>query len=601
MNELLWHFSRSQNMEDIIPEFLRQDTLYTGRYRDSSNNTVRSALHIGATSAKLTHGFAWALSVASGIDNGTVTNCAYGRNTINAMCEVCDENGEANSHLVFYNLNTHKLTSTRDEKSSKVYLLAIWQQFLELVPGFFDLYNEYCTTLNNGGSEEVLQKNALLMADLAYYTTSATKPTIEVDESVKVIKRNTTMLNREEYIPSIKHGIFHYCKQSEKVTEHSKTVSADSFVGKYHFGHTLTEEEQSLVPVLPDNESPLELTASVCKMICDSTTKARKVRNVLLYGPTGTGKSTMAKHIAAGLGLPYVTLNCNADTTIMDLLVQCMPADNSSDTLDVSIEGVPSVDDMLYDPEAAWTAMTGKEKIGVEAEKCMSLAYEKITGEKKDLTVSEYCSFIIKRSVEAAQSKNGKSFMYVESPLVKAVRNGWVIELQEPTTIVQAGVLPGLNSLLDADGQIFLPNGEVVHRHPDCIVVATTNLNYQGCRAINQSFLRRFQFKAIVKNPTGTEELVRLKNMVGYDKSDYVSVEQMMKMLDVAKQIKEKCDELDLTEGDIGICEVADWVNAANMIESIRLSANYTIIPSATQDSDAIEQMEDIVAQKFVD
>lgn len=594
MASLIWHFGKPKVYEDIIPQVLQDDVLYTGRYRASDGTVVKCDKHVGGTSAKLTHGFAWALSAAAMADGGAKT-CAYGRNTKYSMCEVFSEDGD--SIICFYNLSSHKLMCSEVLNTSKVYLLALWQQFVELIPGFYELYDEYIKTFD----EDVKQKNALLMADMAYYETSSATSAIQLGTDVRIFQRSSSMLSRPEYTPDITHGTFGFVSNVKKPTAASKTVSSDSFVGKYAFGHTLTDTEKELVPVLPENETPLELSASICKMICESTKKPRKVRNVLLYGPTGTGKSTMAKHIAAGLNLPYVTLNCNADTTITDLLVQCMPADGGEETIDTSIEGIPSVDDMLYDPESAWFSMTGEKKAGVGAEKCMSFAYEKVTGQKKDLTVSEYCSFIIKHSVEAERSKSGKEFMYVESPLVKAVRNGWVIELQEPTTIVQAGVLPGLNSLLDADGQIFLPNGEVVHRHPDCIVVATTNLNYQGCRAINQSFLRRFQFKAIVKNPTGTEELVRLKNMVGYDSADYVSTDKMMKMLDIAKQIKEKCNELDLTEGDIGICEVADWVNAANMIGSVRESANYTIIPSATQDDDAIEQMEDIVAQKFMD
>lgn len=75
----------------------------------------------------------------------------------------------------------------------------------------------------------------------------------------------------------------------------------------------------------------------------------------------------------------------------------------------------------------------------------------------------------------------------------------------------------------------------------------------------------------------------------------------MKEMITVAAQIKARCDELDLTEGDIGICEVADWVNAANMVGSIRKSAEWTIVPSATQDDDGIQNIQDIVRQKFAD
>ena len=55
--------------------------------------------------------------------------------------------------------------------------------------------------------------------------------------------------------------------------------------------------------------------------------------------------------------------------------------------------------------------------------------------------------------------------------------------------ISNPGVLVGLNSLLDTCGAVTLPTGERIERHPDTIVIVTTNIGYEGCRSLNQSIL----------------------------------------------------------------------------------------------------------------
>lgn len=625
-NSILWHFSVPKYNENELKQFgllewVSNRDLYTGRYKDPVIGAyVRCSQHTAQNSGKLTQGFLIALLRVSMYRLFKRDTSAYGQNDNFCVAETAQR---AVSNLLgdfdkvlpasdvlsvaLYNKTTGKFMVTAISNSEaffkpELFFMALWPELCKLST-FVAQWDQFVIGYKNRDTN-AMASAAILMADIAYYATTGQNPDIKVDDDILFIERTSSQLSNSRIMPTEYHGTFRTIFQDAQKKD-SQTVSIpenEPFVGAYHFGHELSEMEKALVPEMPENEKASVLTRTICTAIQESTDRTRHVRNVLLYGPTGTGKSTMAKHIACGLGLPYVSLNCNADTTIMDLLVQCMPADKNAAEkghIDASpANGIPSIDDMLYDPESAWEAMTGEHVDSIGYEKCMAKAYALATGVEKDITPGEYVSFLIAKGMESNQDGQ---FMYVESPLVKAVRNGWVVEIQEPTTIVQAGVLPGLNSLLDSPGSIFLPNGEVVHRHPDCVVIATTNLNYQGCRAVNQSFLRRFQFKAIVKNPEGYEQLARLKDMVGYKDDDYVTETNLESMLDVAKQIKDLCESLDLTEGDIGICEVADWVNAANMVDSIRNAAEWTIIPSATQDEDAIQQMKDIIQQKFID
>ncbi len=58
--------------------------------------------------------------------------------------------------------------------------------------------------------------------------------------------------------------------------------------------------------------------------------------------------------------------------------------------------------------------------------------------------------------------------------------------------IRDASVLVALNSALEPNGLLNLPTGVVV-RHPDCVIIITTNRNYQGNRPLNESLRDRMQ------------------------------------------------------------------------------------------------------------
>lgn len=43
------------------------------------------------------------------------------------------------------------------------------------------------------------------------------------------------------------------------------------------------------------------------------------------------------------------------------------------------------------------------------------------------------------------ETSKSQRFRYVDTPLVEAIRNGYLVEIQEPTVIANPGVLVGLN------------------------------------------------------------------------------------------------------------------------------------------------------------
>ena len=117
------------------------------------------------------------------------------------------------------------------------------------------------------------------------------------------------------------------------------------------------------------------------------------MRNFLLRGPAGTGKTEGAKAIAAGLNLPYMKYTCSANTEVYDFIGQVFPDTDGPSTGDADLDrerqeltemggityenvkkimGLPDLDDMDYDPEGTYQQLTGRTKPGATSQDCMA-------------------------------------------------------------------------------------------------------------------------------------------------------------------------------------------------------------------------------------
>ena len=81
------------------------------------------------------------------------------------------------------------------------------------------------------------------------------------------------------------------------------------------------------------------------------------MRNFLLRGPAGTGKTEGAKAIASGLHLPYRCITCSANTEIFDLLGQILP--DVDGKLSALQSEYPTFQDIMMDPATAYQKLTG--------------------------------------------------------------------------------------------------------------------------------------------------------------------------------------------------------------------------------------------------
>lgn len=329
------------------------------------------------------------------------------------------------------------------------------------------------------------------------------------------------------------------CGKSKNFTLPKSSSKGEKLVvGKYALKGTVSEADKALIPIMPDYYIVPKWVDSACTVIKESTDFSQPFRNLLLTGPSGTGKTTGVKAMAALMGLPYTKITCNPDTDIFDLVGQMLP--NTSKEKEIPL-GIPTFEDVENDFENSYMQLFGSKPGRTAAP---SDCYEKIS--------------------ELRAQRNGKDFVFVESDLIRAYRNGYFIEIQEPTVLKRSSVLVGLNSLLENDSQFTLPTGEVIQRHPNCVICLTTNSDYDGCNMIQQSVLSRMDFVREVPNPLAEELKERTMKQTGFGDEAL-----LLQMSELIGKINEFCQEKDITDGICGPRELANWAKMSMVIAKI--------------------------------
>ena len=421
---------------------------------------------------------------------------------------------------------------------------------------------------------------------------------VNVDKSGNLMRVSRAQLDSGLYQPTeVLAGEFTIFTQNGEPMVHkpTKVIDHKDFVGKYVLdpSRKLNAMEQTLVPTLPEWYIIPQEAVDICKHAQLTTGKPTQMRNFLLRGPAGTGKTMGAKAIAAGLGLPYMKYTCSAGTEIFDFVGMVFPnTEHSTGNAQLDQEreqlqamgGVnyanvskllhlPDLDDMDYDPAGVYQALTGVENQAATAQDCMALVLEKVTEKVRQLSA-------------APSETSGQTYTYVETDFIKALKNGYLVEIQEPSTILQPGVLVGLNSLLEQSGTITLPTGEVIRRHPDAVVVVTTNVIYEGCRGMNQSVVDRMSLVKDIQLPTPEVMAQRVMAVTGAE-DEY----QVCQMVQVVNDLADYCRKNGITDGTVGMRGLLDWVTSAEISGDPYTAAMDTIISKATADEEDREAL----------
>lgn len=374
-------------------------------------------------------------------------------------------------------------------------------------------------------------------------------------------------LNNGSYAPTgAVYGDFSILKLGSRTTPVAQAVGLKDFVAKYQMAQrTLSARETAMVPVLPDWYIIPKEVVRVCEHAKMTTTSSQPMRNFLFRGEAGTGKTMGAQAIAAGLNLPYTMMTCSANTEISDLIGQFIP-DADRDVQHDSAYGdeLPKISDIIMHPPSVYMALTGDYDDAKTEDDVLQKLIEVAVGR---LAVKE--------------EQHGQKIRYVDTPLIEAIRNGYVCELQEPSCIANPGVLVGLNSLLDNCQAITLPTGERIKRHPDAVIVVTTNSDYAGCRDMNQSIISRMDLVYDVASPDLVTMVKRVMNVTGF-----TDEQEATKMALVVRDIAERCHQTMITDGSCGMRELKSWVLSTMITKDPYESALATVIASASADPD---------------
>ena len=511
----------------------------------------------------------------------------YDSNTGTLLASVYDSNMETFEN---YTLNS----SGRDGAAVMMALFPMLMQDDE----FKENFEAYQDELNAGYPHmDKATEYMALMCDNAYRRikddSCAAHIKVNVDKAGNLMRVSQTHLDSGSFTPTtVLAGEFKIFAQTGPAQIYSATETIDhaDFEGQYVLNkRTFSPQEAMLIPKLPEWYIIPKEVVDICKHAKATTGKSMQMRNFLLRGPAGTGKTMGAKAIAAGLGLPYMKYTCSANTEIFDFVGMIFPdsADGSTGSAQLDAERetlmqmgginyanvsklmkLPDLDDMDYDPAGVYMALTGVENAAATPQDCMSIVLDRVTEKVRELS----------RTVED-KSSSGQTYRYVETDFIKALKHGYVIEIQEPSTIVQPGVLVGLNSLLEQSGSITLPTGEVIQRHPDAVVVVTTNTSYEGCRGMNQSVLDRMSLVRDVELPSPEVMAQRAMSVTGATDEYEVS-----KMVQVVNDLAEYCRKNSITDGSYGMRSLIDWIISSEITGDVYESALYTIISKATAD-----------------
>jgi len=506
--------------------------------------------------------------------------------------------GRGSVMAAVYDMNhgtVSKYTVSKTARDGAVVLMAMFSVLME-DQEFKDEFDRYKTE-HDAGFPDIDRAHdiAAVLCDNIYRRVSDPACTAHVKADIKssgnLLPVPRTSLDAGEFQPTIVTvGSFQILSQNMSGTakKSSVVIKHADFIGKYPISGSrqLSLAEKKLVPELPVWHILTKDEQYVCEHILKSTGKPTQIRNIMMRGEAGCGKTSMAMATAAGVGLPYVLYTCSSGTETFDLSGGIMPeliGGGAGDGLDADIAKLqslggltynniakllqfPDIDDIEYDPASSYQLMTGTGKPDATPQECVMIMLEKAMSKVQQIT-------------KATEPKDGQSFTYYESNLLLAIENGWVIELQEPTVIAQPGVLTSLNSLLEQSGSISLPNGKTIRRHPDCIIICTTNVDYAGCRNLNQSFLDRFGLVIDVKRPSAEVMADRAMKLTGYD-DEYT----MMQMVDIVNGISDHLHKKGINDGTCGMRSLIDWALSALITGDPYKSAHYTVISKATTD-----------------
>lgn len=321
--------------------------------------------------------------------------------------------------------------------------------------------------------------------------------------------------------------------------------------GRFHQGREYPEEYARLIPNLPEHYRVNVETQEILSMIVNTP-----ARFFMLAGESGAGKTTDSKIIAQALGYPHFVFTCGPNTEETSLMVSILP---NVDSCTLPKENWPTMEDFSMDPATAVAELTGTYPAGIPKEE----AFRKILEE------------IYQRGYTRA--KGEKDFIKKESTIIQACRMPSVIEIQEVSMIEKPGTLTRLNALFDDCAKTDLLNGEMIERHPDTVVIFTTNLDYIGCQMFNESVLSRMNLIQHRKGMSAKDMARRAVERTGCQEFDTI-----YGMAQIITKIHRHLLRKQVQGGVCGYRELENWVWSYLATRDVLNASLHTVVSKAS-------------------
>lgn len=316
-------------------------------------------------------------------DGTTSTLCSAMIKAIHAVCHCMDGSGEGAVgiidhrtaaeykssvsadayHLVVYDSNTGTLLASVYDSNMETFenytlnssgrdgaavMMALFPMLMQ-DDEFKENFEAYQDELNAGYPHmDKATEYMALMCDNAYRRikddSCAAHIKVNVDKAGNLMRVSQTHLDSGSFTPTtVLAGEFKIFAQTGPAQIYSATETIDhvDFEGQYVLNkRTFSPQEAMLIPKLPEWYIIPKEVVDICKHAKATTGKSMQMRNFLLRGPAGTGKTMGAKAIAAGLGLPYMKYTCSANTEIFDFVGMIFPdsADGSTGSAQLDAE-----------------------------------------------------------------------------------------------------------------------------------------------------------------------------------------------------------------------------------------------------------------------
>ena len=516
--------------------------------------TKKSTLHSPLLAAVLAY-----MEMDTSLTPGSSSESAIGTQGEKTVAEYQSRTGEI--HVAVFNRKNGKFNVGRYEDvtaSPKVYSLKDGGSigtalFFVLIPEamkddeFKENYDLLGKCKNDGYADmDEAEKAAFILCDNLYRRIEGADalPTagikLNIPNTGNLPQLTAVNISRNAYSPSsVLYGTFRILTGTAAHAA-AASVNRDDFVKHYPLSdRVLTPKEELMVPRIEDwYVIPPEVT-TICRHAQMTTAGSQPMRNFMMRGPAGTGKTESAKAVE-----------------------------------------YPTLTDIQMDPPSAYKKLTGTYDEAITDAEVYDKLLEVMAQDAKALM---------------ADNASGQRFRYVETPLITAIRNGYLIEIQEPTVIANPGVLVGLNALLDRCASVTLTTGEVIHRHPDTVVVVTTNNNYAGCRDMNQSVISRMNLIMDIEEPDVDTLTERVMKVTGCTDRSAVS-----DMAASVQEISERCRETMINDGSCGVRELISWVQSYMVCGSVLEAAKYTVLSSVSGDPEnRADILSSCLEQKF--